>query len=129
MDKVAIERLPNTKEVDGAKRWIEDKGEFAHIFHMEDIRHVAWFELKKGYFRGGHFHEMKKETFYVIDGVMRGIFIDLHSFEREEHLLIKGDKVKVAPDCAHILYGIEDSHAVEYSDRYYNKEDTFPYEF
>ena len=52
MKKVIIEKLPETKEIDGAKRWEDAKGEFVQISYREDIGHVAFFELKKGQFRG-----------------------------------------------------------------------------
>lgn len=129
MDKVKIEKLPETKFFDGAKRWTEGKGEFVQISYREDARHIAYFELKKGFSRGSHFHEHKEEVFYVIDGSIRGIFIDMENMETEEHEFHKGDKVRVMTGCAHVLYGIEDSHAIEYSNQYYDNEDAHPYDF
>ena len=129
MDKVTIEKLPNTKNVDGAKWWVEEKGEFAQISYKEDIRHLAFFELKKGFFRGSHYHKEKEETFYVISGRIRAIFQDMEGPQREEHILVKGDRIRVKTNCAHIFYGLEDSAVVEYSPQVYNKGDAYPVEF
>jgi dTDP-4-dehydrorhamnose 3,5-epimerase-like enzyme len=131
MDKVRIEKLPETKEIDGAKRWVEDKGEFAQITqaHGEVLRHLAFFELKKGFWRGSHYHALKDETFYVISGVMHGICIDMDSGEKAEYTIQKGDKMHIQPRCAHIFYGMEDALVVEYSPQNYDKGDAYKVEF
>ncbi|MBA4390774.1 MAG: hypothetical protein C0399_07535 [Syntrophus sp. (in: bacteria)] len=125
MDKVYIEKLPEGKDIDGAKRWSEDKGEFVQISHREDIGHLAFFELKKGHVRGNHYHEKKEEVFYIISGKVRAIFFDIDNSEKEEQILTRGDKIKVATRIGHIFLGIEDTLVVEYSPQYYDKEDAF----
>ncbi len=129
MIKVIVEKLPETKLVDGVKRWTEDKGEFVQISYREDVRHVAYFELKKGFSRGSHYHEHKEEVFYVIDGCIKGVFRDMENMETEEHTLRSGDKVRVMSGCAHVLYGMEDSHLVEYSNQFYDKNDAYSVDF
>ncbi len=129
MNKVRIWKLPETKDVLGAKRWVEDKGEFAQISYGEEIRHLAFFELKKGYMRGGHYHKEKEETFYVIDGRMYGICIDTDTGERREYIVGKGEKMFISPRCGHIFYGMEDTLVVEYSPQKYVSEDTVAMEF
>jgi dTDP-4-dehydrorhamnose 3,5-epimerase-like enzyme len=125
MDKVHIERLPETKDLDGVKRWEEEKGEFAQICYCEEARHIAYFELKKGYWRGKHYHEQKEETFYVISGKIRAVFVDLDTKETEERILVKGDRLRLQPRCGHVFYGIDDSSVVEYSPQIYEKSDAF----
>ena len=105
MKKITIEKLPETKEIDGAKRWEDSKGEFVQISYHEDTGHVAFFELKKGQFRGNHYHEKKEEVFYVINGKIRAIFVDVDTSEREERIIIKGDKVQVPTRVGHIFHG------------------------
>ena len=65
MNKVIIEELPETKEIPGAKRWKEERGEFVQVSYPEEIHHVAAFEIRRGYTRGNHYHEKKEEIFYV----------------------------------------------------------------
>jgi dTDP-4-dehydrorhamnose 3,5-epimerase-like enzyme len=125
MKKVTVEKLPEGKDIDGAKRWSEDKGEFVQISHREDIGHLAFFELKKGHVRGNHYHEKKEEVFYIISGKVRAIFFDIDSSEKEEQILTRGDKITVATRTGHIFLGIEDTLVVEYSPQYYDKEDAF----
>jgi dTDP-4-dehydrorhamnose 3,5-epimerase-like enzyme len=125
MEGLLIETLPETKEIDGAKRWEDEKGEFVQIMHGEEIRHLAYFELRKGFWRGKHYHERKDETLYVISGSMRGVFRFLDTGEREEHLLYKGQRIRVKRGIWHVFYGLEDSTVVEYSPEKYDKNDAF----
>lgn len=125
MEKVHIETLPQTKDVDGVKRWEEARGEFAQICYDEEARHIAFFTVKRDFWRGGHYHEKKEETFYVIDGRIRARFVDLDTNEREEHLLLKGTRLRLKPRCWHIFYGIDDASVVEYSPQVYDKSDAY----
>ncbi len=125
MDKVTIEKLPYGKDMDGAKRWDEEKGEFVQISYREEARHIAFFEIKKGFFRGSHYHARKEEVFYVLRGKIQAVFMDMDTLEREERVLKKGDKIRVQTRCGHIFYGMEDTHVVEYSPQVYDKEDTY----
>ena len=125
MEKVHVETLPETKEIDGAKRWEEARGEFAQICYNEEARHIAFFTVRSGFFRGGHYHERKEETFYVVDGRIRAVFVDVDTKEREEHLLHKGTRLRLKPRCWHIFYGIDDAPVVEYSPQVYDKTDTY----
>ena len=125
MEKVIIEKLPVTKNIAGAKRWTEEKGEFVQISHWEEIRHLALFEIKKGFFRGSHFHRQKEEVFYVVRGKIRAKFVDTETDERGEFVLEEGDKIRIKPLCGHILHGLEDSMVVEYSPQFYDIEDNY----
>lgn len=123
MDRVIIERLPENKDLAGAKRWVDEKGEFVQISWREDIGHLAFFELRKGQFRGGHYHERKEEVFYVVSGTIRAVFADLGSGGRETRILEKGMKVRVGTRVGHRFEGVEDSLVIEYSPQYYDKTD------
>ncbi len=124
MNKVIIEELPETKEIPGAKRWEEDRGEFVQVAYQEEIHHVAAFEIRKGHTRGNHYHEKKEEIFYVFRGRVKASFMDMDTFQKEEAILEKGKRIKVKPRCGHLFYAIEDTLVVEYSPHVYDKEDT-----
>ena len=124
MDKLIIEELPGTKEIPGAKRWEEERGEFAQVSYQEQIYHVAAFEIRKGYTRGSHYHEKKEEIFYVFRGRIKALLMDMDTLHKEERILKKGNKVRVKPRCAHLFYGLEDTLIIEYSPQIYDKEDS-----
>ena len=125
MDKVQIEKLPRSKEILGAKRWEEERGEFVQISYKEEIRHLAVFEIRKGFSRGSHYHETKEEIFYVVSGKMRALLMDMDTLQKEEYILEKGDKIRLKPRCGHIFYGLEDTLVVEYSPQVFNMEDSY----
>ncbi len=124
MDKVTIEKLPNTKEIPGAKRWEEERGEFVQIAYQESMQHLAAFEIKKGYSRGEHYHEKKEEIFYVFQGKIKASLIDMDTLQKEERILEKGNRIRVKPRCGHRFYGLENTLVIEYSPQVYDKEDT-----
>jgi len=125
MNKVIIEKLPRTKEIPGAKRWEEERGEFVQVAYEEAIRHLAAFEIRKGFSRGNHYHEKKEEIFYVFQGRIKATFIDMDTIQKEERILEKGDKIRVKPRCGHLFYGLEDTLVIEYSPQVYDKEDSY----
>jgi len=125
MNKVTIEKLPSTKEIRGAKRWEEERGEFVQVAYEEAIRHLAAFEIRKGFSRGDHYHEKKEEIFYVFQGKIKASFIDMDTLQKEERILEKGDKIRVKPRCGHLFYGLEDTLVIEYSPQVYDKEDSY----
>jgi len=128
MNKVIIEELPDTKEIPGAKRWEEERGEFVQVAYQEAFCHLAAFEIRKGYARGSHYHEKKEEIFYVFRGKIKASFKDMDTFQEEERILKKGDKIRVKPRCGHLFYGLEDTLVIEYSPQSYDKGDTYKIE-
>jgi dTDP-4-dehydrorhamnose 3,5-epimerase-like enzyme len=125
MEKVLIEKVPYTKEIPGTKRWEEERGEFVQISYKEEMRHLALFEIRKGYSRGNHYHEVKEEIFYVAKGKMRALFLDRDNLQQEEYVLEVGDKIRIKPRCAHIFYGLEDTLVVEYSPQIFDPQDSY----
>jgi dTDP-4-dehydrorhamnose 3,5-epimerase-like enzyme len=125
MGKVFIEKLPYTKEKVGAKRWEEERGEFVQISYKEEMRHLALFEIKNGFSRGNHYHEVKEEIFYVARGKMRALFLDMDNLQQEESMLEVGDKIRIKPRCAHLFYGLEDTLVVEYSPQVFDPQDSY----
>jgi dTDP-4-dehydrorhamnose 3,5-epimerase-like enzyme len=125
MEKVLIEKIPYIKDILGAKRWEEERGEFVQISYKEEMRHLAVFEIRKGFSRGSHYHEAKEEIFYVVSGKMRALLMDMDTLQKEEYILEKGDKIRLKPRCGHIFYGLEDTLVVEYSPQVFNMEDSY----
>ena len=125
LDKVSVERLPETRDAPDAKRWVEERGEFVQVAYREEIHHLAVFEIKEGFFRGSHFHEKKEEVFYIFDGRIRAIFMDTDTLQKDERILEKGDRIRVKPRCGHIFRALEDTLVVEYSPQVFDPEDNY----
>ena len=72
-DKIKVETLPITKEFFPVKRFIEDRGELVLLSDGEEIRHITFFSINPGpnFYRGGHYHKKKTESFYIVSGNYR----------------------------------------------------------
>jgi dTDP-4-dehydrorhamnose 3,5-epimerase-like enzyme len=123
MEKVVIEKLPNEKERPGAKRWEEERGEFVQIAYQEEIHHLALFEIRRGFVRGNHYHQKKEEVFYIFQGRLRALFMDMDTHQKEEKILEKGDKIRIKSNCGHAFTGLENTVVIEYSPQIYERED------
>jgi dTDP-4-dehydrorhamnose 3,5-epimerase-like enzyme len=125
MDKITMDKLPNMREIPGAKRWNEERGEFVQVAYREEMHHLAVFEIRKGFSRGSHYHEKKEEIFYIFDGKIRAIFMDMDTLQKEENILEKGVRLRIKPRCGHIFLATEDTLVVEYSPQVFDPEDNY----
>ncbi len=129
--KVEIQNLPITEEFLREKRLIQDRGELALIEDGKTFKHLGYFSLNRGenFFRGGHFHRIKIECFYIISGKLLVELVDVESGEAESIILKEGQKVKIYPMCAHRFSALEDAQVIEYYDSTYNPDDDIKYNF
>lgn len=130
--KVTKRSLQRGRDVIGAKRVVEERGELAVLHPQGPVFNPVYFNLNPGpgFYRGGHYHNVKIETFYVISGTMRLRWIDLHDGREETMTVTEGDLVTIHPRCAHRIEAIETCRAIEYSTSAYDfPGDDHPYAF
>jgi dTDP-4-dehydrorhamnose 3,5-epimerase-like enzyme len=128
--KLQIRDLPITDQFRRRKRLIQERGELALIEDGAAFQHLGYFSLKAGpdWFRGGHYHERKKEHFYIIAGKLRVQLVDMDTREEEVVHLRSGQRVIIFPRCAHRFTAEEDAQVIEYYDSKYDLDDDIPYE-
>ena len=128
-EKIKIEELPVTEEFLREKRLLQDRGELALIADGQPFRHLGYFSLNPGekFFRGGHYHKVKTEHFYVISGELEVSLVDLETDEETTIRLRSGHRVEIRPMCAHRFRAIERAQVIEYYDALYDPEDDRPY--
>jgi quercetin dioxygenase-like cupin family protein len=131
MDKVTIRRLPDVVPPipEGGGRIVTSAGELAQIVNGDAYRYLAFLEFQADPSapRGNHFHAVKTEHLYLVDGLVRATYRDLDTHESAEVELVAGDLVIVHPRCAHAYVALEHSHAVEFSPLAYDPADTIRY--
>jgi hypothetical protein len=131
MAKVSLRRLPDVAPPipPGGGRMVTAAGELAQIVNGEPYRYLAFLEFQPDPDapRGNHFHAVKTEHLYIVDGLVRASYLDLDTGEQSEVELRGGDLVAVSPRCAHAYIALEHSHAVEFSPLGYDPEDTIRY--
>ena len=60
------------------------------------------------------YHELKKETIYVLKGRLR-LYIGLEIDKLDEKIMVPGDNITINPYTIHRMEGIEDSEYLECS--------------
>ncbi len=128
MEKVSVRRLPEVVPPipEGGGRIITGAGELAQIVNGDLYRYLAFLEFQPDPQapRGNHFHAVKTEHLYIVDGLVRATYLDLDTGETAEVELRRGDLVAVSPRCAHSYTALAYSHAVEFSALTYDPADT-----
>jgi len=128
--KIMIHELPVTEEFLREKRLLQDRGELALIADGQPFKHLGYFSLNPGdnHFRGGHYHKMKTEYFYVISGELEVSLVDLETYEKTTVRLSSGHRVEIRPMCAHRFRAVEHAQVIEYYDALYDPDDDHPYD-
>ncbi len=122
-----LERPPAHPVLDGVRIRMA-AGEAAPVFNGGPWRFIAYLEFLPGTgaWRGNHFHERKRESFYVVTGRLRALFEDVDSGERAEAVLSAGDVLVIEPRCAHAFTALEYAQAIECSPLEYDAGDAHP---
>ena len=109
------------------KRLLLPQGELAQILDSEEgIHYLATFELRVGGTRGNHYHKIKQEWIYVIQGKVVVIVQDTQTSARATVPLAAGDLLLIPTLIAHALQPIEPGQGIEFSTARFNAEDIFP---
>ena len=110
------------------KRLLLPQGELAQ-FHdgPEPIHYQAYIELREGTVRGNHYHEVKEEFIYLIQGELLLVVEDLDSKARDSITLQAGDIAFISTRIAHVLKTLKNGHAIEFSKARFDAADTHRY--
>ena len=110
------------------KRLLLPQGELAQICDgEEEIRYIAYAELRSGGTRGNHYHEFKKEGLYIISGEILLWVQDIDSNLRDSIPLRAGELAVIGTRVAHALQIVTPGHAIEYSPAKFDPTDVYPF--
>jgi dTDP-4-dehydrorhamnose 3,5-epimerase-like enzyme len=92
------------------------QGELAQ-FHNGDegIRYIAYAELVVDTIRGNHYHGIKEEFVYLVQGEVLLVVEDIESKEQESARLESGDLVFISTRIAHAFRPLKHGRAIEFS--------------
>jgi len=110
------------------KRLLLPQGELAQ-FHdgPVPIHYQAYIELRDGTVRGNHYHEVKEEFIYLIQGELQLVIEDIDSKARDSVTLQAGDIAFISTRVAHALKTLRNGHAIEFSKAQFDATDTHRY--
>jgi mannose-6-phosphate isomerase-like protein (cupin superfamily) len=123
-----IVQLPSDPDVPLLKRLLLPQGELAQFYDGEDpIRYLACIELRAGAVRGNHYHKIKAEWIYLVQGEVTLVVESVESGARERLPLKAGDLAFVSPGIAHALRTLQAGVAIEFSQARFDAADIHPY--
>ena len=119
---------PTGPDAPALKRLLLPQGELAQ-FHAgpESIHYQAYIELRESTVRGNHYHEVKEEFIYLIQGELLLVVEDIDSKARDSVMLQTGDIAFISTRVAHALKSLKNGHAIEFSEARFDAADTHRY--
>ena len=91
------------------------KGSLIRLSVDQNVNLIGIIDFKVGKpVRGNHYHEVKDEYFYLLEGVVNGYFKEKNSSEVEHFIIEKGTLIHIKPGCIHAFSTVEDGYAIEY---------------
>jgi quercetin dioxygenase-like cupin family protein len=110
------------------KRLLLPQGELAQVHDAEEgIRYMAVIETRVGCVRGNHYHKVKQERIYVLQGELAVVVEDIQTKARASVPLRTGDLLLIQPGIAHALQTVEPGQAIEFGQVRFDAADIFPY--
>ena len=92
----------------------DERGRLTQLVHG-GFRQINVLTTRRGVTRGGHFHKVSREAFYVVSG---SVEIALKTAERSESAVFRtGDFFAVGPYVSHSMFFPEDCVMVQMYDR------------
>jgi mannose-6-phosphate isomerase-like protein (cupin superfamily) len=100
------------------------QGELAQFYDSaEGMRYLAAIELREDGIRGNHYHHVKEEWLYVIQGRVSLRVEDMQTHDRATVALRAGDLAIVRTGVAHTLRTVQPGWAIEFSPARFNAAD------
>ena len=110
------------------KRLLLPQGELAQVYDAEEgIRYMAVIEARVGCVRGNHYHKVKRERIYVLQGELLVVVEDIQTKARASVPLQTGDLLFIQTGIAHALQTVEPGLAIEFGLARFDTADIFPY--
>ncbi|SPE51789.1 hypothetical protein SBV1_1430006 [Verrucomicrobia bacterium] len=104
------------------------QGELAQIYDAErGIRYMAVIELLAQNTRGNHYHKVKEELVYMMQGEVVLVVEDIRSKARESVPLRPGDLALIRTEVAHALRVTASGLAIEFSQARFDAQDIYRY--
>ena len=98
----------------------DQRGALLQLVH-EGYRQINVLETREGVARGGHYHKISNEAFFVVRGSVEVALQDL--LERATVKFTKGDFFEIPPHVGHSMYFPEDCTLIVMYDTPVEKED------
>lgn len=86
----------------------DDRGSLTQLVH-QGWSQVNFITSVAGAFRGGHYHKLNKEAFFIISGKVRLVLENMITCEKAEYTISSGDFFIIHPNVKHSFEFIQDT--------------------
>ena len=125
---IPVLQLPLAPNAPALKRLVLPQGELAQFYNGDEgIRYMAFIELLPGQMRGNHYHKVKEELVYVIQGEVVLSVADIESKASASVALRAGDLAVIRVGIAHAFRPTEPGQAIEFSSARFDASDIHKY--
>jgi len=130
--KFSVKDISGTFDGDNEGTVCDDRGQLVQIVDGPSFSHLVYLDLRvknPPVYRGSHYHNRKKEIFYVIEGSIDVDLYDLDTGAFDVIALSGGEKLTLLPRLAHRFLARQFSRIIEISPLPYDRMDVFPFDF
>ncbi|HWX21245.1 MAG TPA: cupin domain-containing protein [Candidatus Binatia bacterium] len=121
-----VVQAPSGADAPRLKRLLLPQGELAQFYDGEEgIRYIAMIQLRPGNPRGNHYHKVKQEFLYLMEGEVLLLVEDLETRQRASVPLHGGDLAFIPTRIAHALQVLQPGFAVEFSAARFDPADIY----
>lgn len=104
-----------------------ERGTLTPLMLDKSYQYLALIGFKSGIARGGHYHVLKKEIFFVVRGDIRLSVASKSAFDKKETITLSGgDLVEIDAGVWHLYEPLSDAEALDFSPDKYVDGDTYP---
>jgi len=131
-EKFSVKSITGPFDDDNEGTVRDDRGQLVEIVDGASFAHLVYLDFRvknPPVYRGGHYHNRKKEIFYVIEGLIEVDLFDLDTGALKTIAIAGGDKLTLLPRLAHRFLAREFSRVIEISPVSYDRGDVFPFDF
>ena len=102
----------------------DNRGTLKQLFSSQrGWKQVNYATSKKDVARGGHYHKMVTETFYLIHGRIKVMIKNVKTGREQSKIFETGDMFQIEPYDKHTLIALEDSEWIAVFDNIINNSD------
>jgi len=104
----------------------DNRGTLKQLFSSQrGWKQVNYATSKKDVARGGHYHKMVTETFYLIHGRIKVMIKNMRNGNEQTKVFEEGDMFEIEPYDKHTIIALEDSEWIAAFDVIINNSDIY----
>lgn len=102
-------------------KYFDERGSLIEVCKGREWRQMNFFDLKKGFSRGGHYHRKTQELFFVIEGKCQIRIVNVKNGKEIKFIAKEKEIFLIEPYEAHYLKAVRDTKIIALLTASHNK--------